>query len=64
MEAIERAVQSEYMTTQEVCEYLHFKAQTVYNKVHAGELPRPFKPGGKLLLFQRSEIIAYAARGK
>ena len=49
----------EYMTAQQAADYLGFTKQTVYNKVHKGEL-HAYKPGGRWTVrFKRSELTEY-----
>jgi len=52
-----------YLTVERVADELGVTVKTVYNKVHLGELPKPFKPG-KRLLFDREDIYRYVANGK
>ncbi len=52
----------EYLTTKELCERIKFKTQSIYNKIHRGELVEGthfLKPSRRKLLFRWSAMMTW-----
>ncbi|GIJ25479.1 hypothetical protein Vqi01_06410 [Micromonospora qiuiae] len=54
----------EYMTTEEVAELFRTSPETVRYWRHVGKGPKSFKAGGRRVLYDRAEVLAYVAECK
>lgn len=55
---------SDYLTTQELAELIRTPVETVRYWRHVGKGPASFKPGGRRVLYARSDVEVWLASAR